>query len=168
MDLPLQIARARTSGFRRWLLNAGLRWSIPFNRPHGFRVVPQADGGIRVEVPFKRANRNHIRGMHACCLATAAELCSGLVLMSRLDPGRHRIIMGALRMDYHWQAKARVQAVFNLSGAELEQHLLQPLQAGGVALYTALVELHDAAGNHVATGRITWQVKPWKEVRTRR
>lgn len=168
VDLHRQIARARTSGFHRWLLNAGLRWSIPFNRPHGFRVVPLADGGIRVEVPFKRANRNHIRGMHACCLATAAELCSGLALISRSDPGRHRIIMGALRMDYHWQAKTRVQAVFHMSGADLEQHLLQPLRNEGVAVYTARVELHDAVGKQVATGHVTWQVKPWKHVRTLR
>jgi hypothetical protein len=29
------------------------------------------------------------------------------------------------------------------------------------------VEVRDAAGNHVATATVTWQVKPWNKVRTK-
>ncbi|MCC6839173.1 MAG: DUF4442 domain-containing protein [Flavobacteriales bacterium] len=168
MDLPHLLERARTSNLHRWLLNAGLRWSIPFNRPHGFRVVPLADGGLRVDVPYKRANRNHIRGIHACCLATAAELCSGLALIGRLDPRRYRIIMGALQVEYHWQAKARAHAVFQVPGDAWKAEVLEPLQREGRAVFTAVVLLHDARGNHLATGRIHWQIKAWEQVRTRR
>lgn len=167
MNLPRLLEQARTSSFRRWLLNAGLRWSIPFNRPHGFRVVPLPEGGIRVEVPFRRANRNHIRAVHACCLATAAELCSGLELMGRLDPMLYRIIMRTLRMDYHWQAKARAFAEFTLDLAGLKEQLQVPLDKDGVVDYTATVKVYDIHGNHLATGLVTWQVKRWKDVRTK-
>ncbi|MBP8824598.1 MAG: DUF4442 domain-containing protein [Flavobacteriales bacterium] len=168
MNLALQLNRARRSAFHRWVLNAGLNWSVPFNRPHGFRVVPLPTGGIRVEVPFQRANRNHLRGIHACCLATAAELCSGLELIGHLGPDRYRIIMRALHMDYHWQAKAGAHAEYMLEAARVKALLLAPLEANGVVVHEAVVELRDDLGNHLATGRITWQVKRWDEVRTKR
>ncbi len=167
MDIPTLIDRAHTSAFARWKLNFGLRWSIPFNRPHGFRVVPGANGAMRVEIPFRRANRNHIRGIHACCLATAAELCSGLALIGRMDPKLYRIIMMDLHMDYHWQAKANACAVFNPTREEVQRNLYLPLQTAEACLYSAVVHVHDVAGNHLATGRITWQVKRWEKVRTR-
>lgn len=167
MNLPRMLEGARRLGFRRWLLNAGLRWSIPFNAPHGFRVVPLPDGGMRVLVPYKRANRNHIRGLHACCLATAAELCSGLVLLGHLDPKRYRIIMPSLAMEYHWQAKGRAVAEFRISREDLQKQVLAPLQTEESVRYAATVEVKDESGRLLATGTIHWQVKAWDNVRTK-
>lgn len=167
MDLPRLLHRARTSAFTRWWLNVGLRWMIPFNRPHGFRVVPLAEGGIRVEIPYWRVNRNHIRGIHACCLATAAEYCSGLALVEQLGPDRYRLIMKTLSMEYHYQAKARAHAVFAPSATEVRERVLVPLESNHSVLFLAEVPLHDEAGNHLATGHITWQVKDWRKVRTK-
>lgn len=167
MDLSRLLENARNSALSRYWLILGLRWSIPFNKPHGFQVVPLVNGGIRVEVPFKRANLNHIRSMHACCLATAAELCSGLALIGSLDPKQYRIIMMSLHMDYHWQAKARAVAVFAPAEKELDVQLRIPLKSSESCLYVAEVPVHDETGKHLATGRITWQVKRWDKVRTK-
>jgi len=166
MDLLQLLEKARTSGVARWKLNAALRWMIPFNRPHGLRVTPLNTGGIRVDIPFRRANLNHIKGVHACCLATAAEYCSGLALMEHLDAKRYRIIMKSLRMDYHYQAKAAAFAQFAPGREELDRHILQPLRTDEAVLYTAQVEVRDAE-HHLATGHITWQVKEWGKVRTK-
>ena len=166
MDLPRLLERSRSSAFTRWWLNVGLRWMVPFNRPHGFQVFPIRDGGIRVNIPYWRVNRNHIRGIHACCLATAAEYCSGLALLERLGAHRYRLIMKSLNMEYHYQAKARAHAVFAPSEAEVLEQVLVPLESCESVLYVAQVSLHDEAGNHLATGRITWQVKAWERVRT--
>ncbi|MBK7945502.1 MAG: DUF4442 domain-containing protein [Flavobacteriales bacterium] len=86
MNVPRLLDRARHSGIARRWANLLLPFIIPFNRPHGFRLVPLKEGGITVEVPYWRINRNHIRGIHACALATAAEMCSGLSVLERLDP----------------------------------------------------------------------------------
>lgn len=167
MELPALMHRARRSALARWWLNLGLRRMIPFNRPHGFRVTPLPEGGMRVDIPFRKLNRNHIRGTHACCLATGAELCSGLALMENVDPRRYRIIMQELRMRYHFQAKAHAHASFAPTEQELGQKLLGPLAADEVVTFVAVVPVHDAHGNHVATGTITWQIKPWAQVRTK-
>lgn len=167
MELQRLIERSRSSALSRWWLNAALRRMIPFNRPHGFLVVPIPSGGIRVTIPAWRTNRNHIRGIHACCLATAAELCSGLALMERTDPKRVRIIMKSLAMEYHYQAKSGAYAEYVPPVDELETRVAGPLLAGHTVLYEADVQVCDNRGKHVATGRITWQMKPWDKVRTR-
>lgn len=167
MQLPTLLAKARRSAFHRWLLDRVLQWRIPFNRPHGLAVVPLPEGGIRVDIPYWRINRNHIRGIHACCLATAAEYCCGLALLERLDAKQYRLIMKSLRMEYHYQAKAAASAVFSPDPQELVDQVEVPLRTDAAVLYTAVVQVHDKHRNHLATGHITWQVKAWSQVRTK-
>ncbi|HEY0976526.1 MAG TPA: DUF4442 domain-containing protein [Flavobacteriales bacterium] len=167
MDLKTLLARARRSAAQRWWLDRLLHWMIPFNSPHGLKVVPLPAGGIRVDIPYWRVNRNHIRGIHACCLATAAEYCSGLALLEQLDAKTYRLIMKTLRMEYHYQAKDWASAQFVPDLNELDRQVVVPLRSGSAVLYTAVVEVHDAQRNHLATGHITWQVKAWSAVRTK-
>ena len=168
MKLSSLLGKARHSAAQRGLVNFLLPWLIPFNRPHGFKVVPLRDGGMSVQLPYWRVNRNHIKGMHACALATAAEMCSGLAVIERLDPKQYRMILRELRMQYRYQAKQRVIASApDLSNA-IEEQVIAPLRLAESVDYTSTVELHDASGNHVATGTATWQVKPWSKVRTKR
>lgn len=148
-------------------MDHALDWMIPFNAPHGFRVVPMKEGGIRVEIPWWRVNRNHIKGIHACAMATASEMCSGLSLLEHLDPKAYRLIMRSLRMDYHYQAKQRAHATCVPGLADIERQVLVPLRSSEVADFTSTVEVHDQAGKHLATGTITWQVKRWDKVRTK-
>lgn len=168
MNVPRLLANARLSTFARSWANLVLSFSIPFNRPHGFRVVPLKEGGISVEVPYWRINRNHIKGIHACALATAAEMCSGLSVLERLDPTQYRMIMRELRMQYHYQAKERTIAKAAPAEKEIEENVVVPLRTQDAAEYTSVVLLHDRTGNHIATGTVTWQVKPWSKVRTKR
>lgn len=168
MNLSALLSSARTSGFKRWWLQHALNWSIPFNRPHGFHVRPLPEGGISVRIPNWRINHNHIRGVHACALATAAEMCSGLSLLEKLDPRQYRLIMRSLLMEYHYQAKMETTATCVLSDADLESKVIAPLRSSDRVDHTSTVRLEDKAGNHIATGTITWQVKAWDKVRTRR
>ena len=167
MYLPTLINAARTSKWKRTVLNQVLGWKIPFNHPHGFRVEPLVEGGIRVRIPYWHVNRNHIRGIHACALATGAEFCSGLALLEHLNPKKYRLIMSTLHMDYHYQAKTTAYARFTPTVQEISEIVLTPLNTEESVSYAAVVELHDAHDKHLATGHITWQVKEWGRVRTK-
>lgn len=167
MDLPQLLSKARRSAAWRWRLNFLLPWVIPFNRPHGFKVHPLPGGGIRVSIPYWRVNRNHIRGIHACALATAAEMCSGLSVLEHLDPKGYRLIMRSLHMDYHYQAKQDAVATCIPGPAEIQEMVIEQLRTRDAVDYTSTVQLHDKIGNHLATGIVTWQVKEWGRVRTR-
>jgi acyl-coenzyme A thioesterase PaaI-like protein len=167
MNVSSLLANARTSAFSRWWANFLFPWIVPFNRPHGFKVVPLKEGGMSVEVPYWRINHNHIKGIHACALATAAEMCSGLSVLERLDPKKYRMIMRELRMQYHYQAKLRTIASSSPSAEDIEEQVVRPLLNADSADYSSTVVLTDTAGNHIATGTVTWQVKPWSKVKTK-
>lgn len=167
MNLPLLLAKARTSGAWRWRLNFLLPWLIPFNAPHGFKVHPLSAGGISVRIPYRRSNRNHIKGIHACAIATASEMCSGLSVMEQLDPKRYRLIMHSLHMAYHYQAKQPATAKCVPAVEEIAERVIRPLASQNAVDYSSVVEVHDDAGNHLATGTVVWQVKEWSKVRTK-
>jgi len=167
MNLSALLTKARTSAYSRWWLNRVLPSSIPFNRPHGFEVIPLRDGGISVRIPYWRVNRNHIRGIHACAIATASEMCSGLSILEKLDPKQYRLIMRTLHVEYHYQAKKPATATCVPSTDEITTRVVEPLRNQDAVDYGSTVEVHDADGRHLATATVTWQVKEWRKVRTK-
>jgi len=165
--LPGLLVKARSS--RLWLrvLNLLLGRIIPFNRPHGVRVLELAPDRVRTTLDYRRKNHNHIRGVHACAIATVAEFSSGLMLLSRLDPACYRLIMARLEVDYLYQAKSAIVAETELSDTVLEQEILQQLDKTETLLKELVTEVTDHHGNRVARARIFWQIKAWDKVRTR-
>jgi len=165
--LQQQVAKARRSGLHRWLLNRVLLHTVPFNKPHGLRVVDIGADGMVVAARNRRSNRNHIGGIHACLLATLCEYVSGLSLLLKLDPRAYRIILKSICMTYHYQAKKDVTAAFSLPEDIFQQEVLIPLQQGDAIFRECEVEVYDTDRNHICTGKINWQIKPWDKVRTK-
>ncbi len=165
--LPKLIIRARRS--RRWLvvLNLVLGRVIPFNRPHGFHIAILDEERVRTAASYKRVNHNHIRGIHACAIATVAEFSAGLLLLSHLDPGRYRLIMSKLDVDYVYQAKMAITAETRLDDSTLRKKVLEPLATEESCSIIMETQIEDTAGNRIATAHTTWQIKDWTKVRTR-
>jgi len=165
--LPNLLEGARRSPFKLRLLNLFLGRLIPFNRPHGVRILELGSDHVKTTAPYIRRNHNHIRGIHACCIATVAEFSSGLLFLSKFDAARYRLIMARLEIDYHYQAKGTIIAETRLSEAQLKREILEPLAAKDKLLFTQITEVHDDRQNHIATARVTWQIKRWDAVKTR-
>lgn len=167
MDLQGIFEKAKNSP--RWLrmLNIGLARMIPFNKPHKFKVIAITDDEIKVRLPYQKRNFNHIRGIHACALATVSEFCTGLMLISKLQPKDYRLIMQRMEMDYHYQGKMDAIASFSLSNDYVEEQVKKPLQSQDATILDCEVKIHDKEGNHLTTGHIFWQIKPWSKVRTK-
>lgn len=161
------IERAKHSRFSLWLLNAGLARMIPFNKPHGFRIVEIGDYHIKLQLPYKRRNLNHIRGLHACALATLSEFATGLLLISKLGFDTYRIIMHRLEMDYHYQGKMNASAHFAISDSWLHENIYEPLKSGEAANVVCEIKIFDEQNNHLSTGKVHWQIKEWKRVKTK-
>lgn len=167
MDTSRIVEKAKTSKFYLWLLNAGLNRMIPFNKPHGFKVVEITEGSIKTLLPFKKRNFNHIRGLHACALATLSEFTTGFLMVSRLDPGKYRIILKTLEMEYHYQGKMKAYGTFEISDQWLHEKIYQPLETNDATVVVCEIKIHDAEGNHLTTGKVHWQVKSWSKVKTK-
>ncbi|QOI98854.1 MAG: DUF4442 domain-containing protein [Flammeovirgaceae bacterium] len=160
------LKRARTSSFWRSVLNWSLDRMIPFNRPHGFAICEIEEYRIKVLIPYKRSNFNHINGLHACALATVSEFTTGFLLVSRLDSKKYRLIMKRLQMDYHYQGKMNAYAEFSISEEWLTEQVYRPLASADAVEVNCVVKIHDEKGNHLTTGTICWQIKDWASVRT--
>lgn len=165
--LPSLLEKARASRFWMWLVNLLLGWLIPFNRPHGFRILALAPDRVSTGGSYRRRNRNHIAGIHACAIATVAEFSSGLMLLTKLDPARYRLIMADLQVEYLYQAKSAICAETVLDATQLEQTILAPLRASEALRTTLETRITDANDKLVAVATITWQIKCWDKVRTR-
>lgn len=161
------IRKAYHSAFYRWLLNTALSRMIPFNLPHGFEIMELSGRHVRTRLPYKRRNWNHLRGLHACALATLSEFTTGFLLISRLGMERYRIILKRLEMDYHFQGKMEAVGTFEVDEAWWAAQVEEPLGREGVAVVVCEVRITDLRGHHLTTGRVHWQIKDWQKVKTK-
>src|SRR5690606_30706300 len=167
MNLQDLFTKAKRSSFYRVLLNLALNRMIPFNKPHHFKILEIGSDSLKVLLPYRKRNFNHIRGIHACAMATVTEFTSGLMLISKLDPKKFRIIMQRLEMDYHYQGKMDAFASYTVSNEWIEKNVYAPLKTADSVVITCEVSIHDSASNHLTTGKVFWQVKEWQKVRTK-
>jgi acyl-coenzyme A thioesterase PaaI-like protein len=161
------LQKAKTSAFYLKVLNWALSRMIPFNKPHGFKIVELGDYKLTTLIPYRKSNFNHIRGLHACALATISEFTTGYLLVSRLDGKKYRLIMQRLEMDYHYQGKMDATATFEISESWLEQNIYTPLKTQDSVVMSCEVKIHDVKGNHLTTGKVYWQIKDWAKVKTK-
>ena len=105
MNLTPFFESAYTSATGRRKLGFLLRKGIPFNGPHKFKVDEIKPGFVACTAPFIRKNKNHLGGIHACCLATVSELSCGIALLSCLDAKKYRLIMQNMEVSYHYQPR---------------------------------------------------------------
>jgi hypothetical protein len=167
LDPNVVLQKAKTSSFYLRLLNWSLARMIPFNKPHGFKIVGLTDHSLKIIIPYRKSNFNHIRGLHACALATISEFTTGFLLVSKLDAKKYRLIMQRLEMDYHYQGKMDAFAEFEISEQWLEEKIYLPLKASDAVVVICQVKITDAKGNHLTTGNVFWQIKDWTKVRTK-
>jgi acyl-coenzyme A thioesterase PaaI-like protein len=161
------IEKAKHSSFYLKVLNWSMNRMVPFNKPHGFKILSIGDYHLRTSIPYRKRNWNHIRGLHACALATISEFTTGFLLVSKLDAKKYRLIMQRLEMDYHYQGKMDATAEFSTSSDWFEKNIYVPLRSNDAVVIPCEIKIHDAKGNHLTTGKVFWQIKNWSKVKTK-
>ncbi len=167
MNLKTLAQKAQHHSFYRWLLSFQLNRVVPFNKPHGFKITAISLHELTVELPYKKRNWNHVKGLHACALATLAEVSSGFLLILNLNPKKYRLILERLEMDYHYQGKMAAVARFNLTEEFLNHNVFSPLKTHEKLSLPCEVKIYDVENNHLATGTAHWQIKDWQKVKTK-
>ncbi|MCR9153935.1 MAG: DUF4442 domain-containing protein [Bacteroidetes bacterium] len=167
MNLSQLYSKAQKSSFHKFLLEKALGRFVPFNGSHRFKVAHISQYSLRIMAPYRRSNMNHLKGIHACAMATIAEISSGLLLISILDAKRYRIILQKLELEYHYQAKSDTIARFEIDEEWLQDRILEPLENSDRVFVDCSIALFDAKGNEVATAIARWQIKNWQAVKTK-
>lgn len=158
--LEKTIRKASQSKFWLRILNTLLTKAIPFNRSLGVKIISISGLKVKVLLPYKKANKNHIGTIHACALATAAELSSGLIVIQHAPPSTYRLILKNLSIDYLYRANTDVIAV---SEIEDEQVLKIPDNTDSKELNLSST-LYNSEGNIVCKAKSLWQIKRWSEI----
>ncbi len=158
------VEKAKHSAFYMWVLNYVLLRTVPFNKSHKIKIKRIENDELTIGAANKRFNQNHIKGVHACLLATLCEYASGLSLLLHLSPKEYRIILKTIHMTYHYQAKTDVLVKFKISPEE-KQNIVRSLQQGEAIFKEFTVDVYDESNNHICTGLINWQIKAWTNVK---
>lgn len=149
--------KARRSSWGLFLLNQAFFWKLPFNRPHGIRIIEVEEVGLTAVLPFRRNNLNHLGTLHACALATLAEFTAGTELWRRLEQKGFRLVMQSLHMTYTAKATETVFAQFGAQMSKEETEALErQLQEKQKASYEAIVVVRTKDGKEVAVGTSQW------------
>lgn len=167
MDLVAITNKAKTSSFQLWLLNFFFERMVPFNLPHKFRITHIGDNNVKTSLPYRRRNLNHVKGLHACALATLTEMTSGFMLAVKLDPKKYRLILRRLEMDYLYQGKMDAVCEFVITPEWMNANIYDPLLKADSVDIIAEVKIFDIKGNQLTSGKAHWQVKDWAKVRTK-
>jgi len=167
MNIDKLIQSAKKSKLGRFKLNFLLHRFIPFNRPHGLKVSLIEDNKVQVKIPYWRVNQNHLKGIHACCLATAAEYCSGFLLLHKLGMKNYRLIMESMEVSYKYQGKTKATATFTIDEEDFHVNVLKPLEADGLVYKKCIIEVHDVNDNLLCAATTNWQIKTWNTVKTK-
>lgn len=160
------IQKAQTSKIALWLLNYVMNQAVPFNKPHRFKVISVTPDCAQTFAPYHKKNFNHVRGIHACSIATVGELAAGLILMANFSPKEYRVIMSRIEIDYHYQAKKDIVATAKLNTADKED-ILQALTKDNKTTQMVITKINDKDNTPIATVKTTWQIKKWGDVKTK-
>ena len=158
------IQKASDSTFYTWILNRVISQAVPFNAPHHFRITKIHPGETHILLPYRRSNRNHVKGIHACALATLCEFTVGMTLISKISDSQYRLILKNLKMEYHYQAKMDVTASFTITEETLKNKIIDPLLNSDAIFHEFEIKVTDVAQNLICTGHVNWQIKKWDKV----
>lgn len=167
MNVFSLVQKAKSSGFYLWLLNFAFERMVPFNRPHGFEIIEIGDYHLITRLPYKTKNLNHLKGLHACALATLTEITGGFIMVTRLDPKKYRLILKKLEVDYLYQGKTDAIGEFRISEEWLQKNVMKPLELAESVEVITEINIKDTKENQLTAGKAYWQVKDWSKVKTK-
>ena len=122
-------------------------WRVPYSRsvrPH-IRVL--APGHAEVEIPDRRANRQHLGSVHAVALVNLAEQTSGLALLTALPDGIRGIVT-QMSMQYFKKARGNIRAVCDVAA---------PTVSGDME-FDVTADCLDRSGDVVARATVRWRL----------
>lgn len=154
------------SGAQLVLLNQILKYVIPFNAPHGFKILHLSNHEVSVKMPFDKKNWNHLRSMHAGAIATVGEFAAGMALISSFPISKYRPILAKLSCEYLFQGKTDLTASIQIASDQIPD-IKKEIETNGKAIADMETLVVDEKKILVAKVKSTWQIKSWDQVKTK-
>jgi acyl-coenzyme A thioesterase PaaI-like protein len=130
-----------------WLFSTIFGFLVPYSGSIRPRIRVLEPGHAEVEIPDRRANRQHLGSIHAIALLNVAEQASGLAVLAGLPDGVRGIVT-QISMQYLKKARGTIRAV---------THVAVPRVTGDMELDVA-AECFDRQGDVVARATVRWRL----------
>lgn len=130
-----------------WLFSLLFGWRVPYSGSVRPRVRVLAPGHAEIEIPDRRANRQHLGSIHAIALLNVAEQASGLALLTGLPDGIRGIVT-QISMQYFKKARGTIRAVC---------HVVPPAVTSDIE-FDVTADCLDRDGNVVARATVRWRL----------
>ncbi|MEP7312699.1 MAG: hotdog fold domain-containing protein [Pseudomonadota bacterium] len=130
-----------------WLFSLLFGWRVPYSGSVRPRVRVLAPGHAEIEIPDRRANRQHLGSIHAIALLNVAEQASGLALLTGLPDGIRGIVT-QISMQYFKKARGTIRAVC---------HVVTPTVTSDIE-FDVTADCLDRDGNVVARATVRWRL----------
>jgi len=133
----------------QWLFARIFSHTVPYSGSVSPRIRVLEPGRAEVEIPDRRANRNHLGSIHAIALINVAEQASGLAMLVGLPEGIRGIVTN-ISMQYLKKARGPIRAV---STAAI------PTVTADTEI-DVMADCFDREGTVVARATVRWRLGP--------
>jgi acyl-coenzyme A thioesterase PaaI-like protein len=147
-------------------INNFLKFGIPFNAPHGFKIKKLSHEEVIISLPNKKLNHNHLGGIHACAMATVGEYCAGMSLLKIFGISKYRLILSELNVKYTYQGRVELEGICLPTQIDNEK-VKKGLEVEGKFFQELKTVIREVNGQEVAVVTTLWQLKDWEQVKTK-
>jgi acyl-coenzyme A thioesterase PaaI-like protein len=147
-------------------INNFLKFGIPFNAPHGFKIKKLSHEEVIISLPNKKLNHNHLGGIHACAMATVGEYCAGMSLLKIFGISKYRLILSELNVKYTYQGRVELEGICIPTQIDNEK-VKKGLEVNGKFFQELKTVIREVNGQEVAVVTTLWQLKDWEQVKTK-
>ncbi|MCK6601734.1 MAG: DUF4442 domain-containing protein [Bacteroidetes bacterium] len=149
------ISRLAVSPFRFKLFL--LRY-LPMAFLAGLKIVSYSPGMAVVSVRYRYLTQNPFRSVYFACLAMAAELSSGLLVLDSASKGRVSTLVTGL--EARFLKKATGETYFTCpDGDRIRAEIGKTLLTGNPVTFSATATGLDREGNKIAEFTLHWSCK---------
>ena len=131
----------------QWLFSTVFGLLVPYSGSVRPRVRVLEPGHAEVEIPDRRANRQHLGSIHAIALLNAAEQASGLAMLAGLPDGVRGIVT-QISMQYLKKARGTIRAISHVPVPTVEADMEVDVEAACL----------DRHGDVVARATVRWRL----------
>lgn len=82
-----------------------LEEAVPFLKRIGFVIKSLGEDGVRLELPWRNDNANHVGTAHAGVIFTVGETAGGALVSTAFDLGRYVLVVRGAKISYRRPVK---------------------------------------------------------------
>jgi acyl-coenzyme A thioesterase PaaI-like protein len=131
----------------QWLFARIFGFLVPYSGSVNPRIRVLEPGHAVVEIPDRRANRQHLGSVHAIALLNVAEQASGLAMLAGLPDGIRGIVTH-ISMQYLKKARGTIRAVSRVTVPDVRSDMELDV----------IAECLDRSGDVVARATVRWRL----------